>query len=362
VKIFHCQNCGQMVYFANTRCERCGLRLGYLSDRALLSALVPLVGGHWSPLAAPTQHSRFCANAVHDVCNWLIPADGLDAFCQACQLNRTIPDLGHGENRRRWQRLEAAKHRLVYGLLRLGLPLTNRFDAPETGLAFDFLATSDGVARGRTGVVTGHAAGQITIDIAEADDAERERHRQAMGESYRTLLGHFRHEIGHYYWDRLVHSGPWIEAFRNLFGDERWDYEASLRRHYGEGPPADWQQRFVSGYASAHPWEDFAETWAHYLHILDTLETAFEFGLRVRPRGETDPTLIKELDADPYVQQEFDHLIALWLPLTYGVNCLNHSMGLPDLYPFVLSPAVMGKLRFVHGLVFPPSAIGTRPL
>lgn len=361
MKVFHCQNCGQMVYFANTRCERCGLRLGYLSDRAVLSALVPLDGDRWSPLAAPAQHSRFCANAAHDVCNWLIPTDGPEAFCQACQLNRTIPDLGHGENRRRWQHVEAAKHRLIYGLLRLGLPLRSPFDVSGTGLAFDFLATSDRMIRERDKVVTSHVAGLITIDIAEADDAERERHRQEMGESYRTLLGHFRHEVGHYYWDRLVDGGPWIAAFRDLFGDERRDYEASLRQHYAQGPPSGWQRHFVSGYASAHPWEDFAETWAHYLHILDTLETAYEFGLRIRPRGETDPALIKELDADPYVQQDFDRLIALWLPLTYGVNCLNHSMGLPDLYPFVLSPVVIGKLRFVHGLVLPTSALGTRP-
>jgi hypothetical protein len=353
MKVFHCQNCGQMVYFTNTWCERCGHRLGYLPDQAVLSALVPMGGERWRPLAAPAQPSRFCANAAHDACNWLIPAENFGAFCRACELNRTIPDLGLRENRQRWQYLEIAKHRLIYGLLRLGLPLTSRQDAPETGLAFDFLATSDRMMWEHTEIVTGHLAGVITIDIAEADDAQRERHRQEMGEAYRTLLGHFRHEAGHYYWDRLVRNGHWIVAFRDLFGDERRDYQTSLDRHYGQGPPAGWQQHFVSAYASAHPWEDFAETWAHYLHILDTLETAYEFGLKVRPRGETDPALIKDLDFDPYGQQDFDALIAAWLPLTYGVNCLNHSMGLPDLYPFVLGPAVIGKLRFVHGLVFP---------
>lgn len=357
MKVFHCQRCGQMVYFANTRCERCGHRLGYLPDLAALSAVVPLEGDHWRPLAAPDRPSRFCANAAHDVCNWLVPAGSPDAFCRACRLNRTIPDLSRGENRLRWQRLETAKHRLVYGLLRLGLPLTSRFDDPETGLAFDFLATPSGVARDDARIVTGHAAGLITIDVAEADDAERERNRQNMAEPYRTLLGHFRHEVGHHYWDGLVRGGPWISAFRIRFGDERRGYTASLEAHYAQGPPADWRQYFVSGYASAHPWEDFAETWAHFLHIVDTLETAYEFGLRVRPRGGSESTLTMDIDFDPCRQRDFDALIEAWLPLTYGINSLNHSMGLPDLYPFVLAPAVIGKLRFVHGLVFPQPAV-----
>jgi hypothetical protein len=236
MKVFHCQHCGQMVYFANTRCERCGHLLGYIPDLAILSALAPLGEERWHPLAARDRPSRFCANAAHDACNWLIPAESPDMYCRACRLNRTIPDLDTLENRLRWQRLESAKHRLVYGLLRLRLPLTNRFDDPEAGLAFDFLANTEEMAREQAQIVTGHATGLITIDIAEADDAERERHRQDMAESYRTLLGHFRHEVGHYYWDRLVRGGPWLSSFRDLFGDERQDYGASLARHYADGP------------------------------------------------------------------------------------------------------------------------------
>lgn len=345
MRIFHCQSCGQMLFFANTSCERCGHRLGYLPDRAVLSALVPVDGDRWRPLADPDRPQRFCANAGYDACNWLVPADGPDRFCRACRLNRTIPDLDRAQNLQRWQRLETAKHRLVYGLLRLGLPLTSRFDDPRAGLAFDFLAPTEAP------VVTGHRDGVITIDIAEADDAERERHRLDMAETYRTLLGHFRHEVGHYYWDRLVRDGLWLEAFRTLFGNERRDYAASVSMHYETGPPADWRQRFISGYASAHPWEDFAETWAHYLHIVDTLETADAYGLQVHPRDGTDPRLAMTVGFDPYRQADFDLLIRTWIPLTYAVNSLNHSMGLPDLYAFVLAPAVMGKLRFVHGLI-----------
>ena len=172
-----------------------------------------------------------------------------------------------------------------------------------------------------------------------------------MGEPYRTLLGHFRREVGHYYWERLVRDGVWLERFRMLFGDERQDYGVCLERHHAKGAPPDWQERFVSSYASAHPWEDFAESWAHYLHIVDTLETAAAFGLRIAPQAGRTPGLAMEIDFDPYRQNDFDALLRAWLPLTSAVNSLNHSMGQPDLYPFVLAPAVIGKLRFVHGLV-----------
>jgi hypothetical protein len=351
MKLFECQHCGQLLYFENTRCERCGHDLGYLPDSAVLSALTREDGDRWRPLAAPLGLVRFCANASYDACNWLVPAESSDAFCRACRHNRTIPDLGVAEHLLRWRRLEAAKHRLVYGLLRLGLPLPSKIEDSESGLAFDFLAGPAGRFQETPQVITGHARGLITINIAEADDAERERARKDMAEPYRTLLGHFRHEVGHYYWERLVRYGVWLESFRTLFGDERQDYGARLRAHHGWGPQPGWQQWFVSSYASAHPWEDFAETWAHYLHMVDTLETADAFGLRISPRAGRDPTLAMAIDFDPYRQGDFDALVQAWLPLTYAVNSLNHSMGQQDLYPFVLAPTVIGKLRFVHGLI-----------
>jgi len=351
VKLFECQCCGQLLYFENTRCERCGSSLGYLPDRTVLSALAAEGDERWRPLAAPEETSRFCANAAHGACNWLVAADSPDVFCRACRLNRTIPNLAASRNLLLWQRLEAAKHRLVYGLLRLNLPLVSKVEDVEKGLAFDFLEGSGTTFREGSQVVTGHAQGVITIDIAEADDVERERHRRDMAESYRTLLGHFRHETGHYYWERLVRNGLWLGAFREMFGDERRDYGAALEAHYAGGPQVDWQQHYVSAYAGAHPWEDFAETWAHYLHIVDTLETAAAFGLRILPAAGQNRAIQLTIDFDPCRQADFDALTAAWLPLTYAVNSLNHSMGQPDLYPFVLAPKVMGKLRFVHGLV-----------
>ncbi len=241
-----------------------------------------------------------------------MPVAGANAFCDACGLNQTIPDLGVLQNLQRWQRLEAAKHRLVYGLLRLRLPLVGRDEDPRIELGFDFLAGPGRGSGQAEEIVTGHARGLITIDIAEADDAELERHRQDMAEPFRTLLGHFRHEVGHHYWDRLVAGGVWLNAFRTLFGDERSDYSAALRTHYAAGPPPNWQERFVSRYASTHPWEDFADTWAHYLHIVDAIETAYAFGLAVHPKAGRDAALSVCVDFDPYPQSDFDALVKGW--------------------------------------------------
>ncbi|MEZ5933556.1 MAG: putative zinc-binding peptidase [Alphaproteobacteria bacterium] len=351
MKLFECQKCGQQLYFQNTVCESCGSALGYLPERTVLSALEGGDGGGWHPLAAPGERWRFCANAQHQACNWMIPADAADQLCRACRFNRTIPDLDDQEHLILWQRIEAAKHRLIYSLMRLGLPLIDKNQDADAGLAFDVLADDAPSFRDRPGVMTGHAEGLITLNLKEADDALREQARSDMDEPYRTLLGHFRHEIGHYYWERLVRNAPSLELFRILFGDERADYGASLERHHTAGAPADWPAGFVSAYASAHPWEDFAESFAHYLHIVDTLETASALRFRVAPRAGRDPALSADVDTDPYQESDFDALLAAWLPVTYAVNSLNQSMGQPDLYPFVLAAPAIDKLRFIHDLL-----------
>jgi hypothetical protein len=284
-----------------------------------------------------------------------VSVEGPEEFCAACRHNRMIPDLSQQENLANWRKIELAKHRLFYTLLRLRLPLRTKLEDPENGLAFDFLAAAPNGAPAEP-VMTGHDNGLITINLSEADDSERERMRHQMGEPYRTLLGHFRHEIAHYYWDRLVGDAPDIEAFRQLFGDEREDYGAALQRHYANGPPPDWQERFVSSYASTHPWEDWAETWAHYFHMVDTLETASAFGMRVRPRVTKGADLSAAMDFDPH-SANMDRIIDSWLPLTFAVNSINRSMGIADLYPFVLPPPVIVKLSFIHDRIH---AAGTR--
>jgi hypothetical protein len=347
VKLFECQNCGQPLYFENTQCEKCGLRLAYLADAETITAVHEASGEFWRPLAVPERLYRFCRNARHDVCNWLIRGDHKGEFCIACRHNRTIPDLSTPGNIPKWQKIEFAKHRLLYTVLKLRLPLTMRPEDPN-GLAFDFLSPAAGGPGAK--VMTGHASGLITLNVTEADDLERERQRKAMGEPYRTLLGHFRHEIGHYYWDHLVAGSPVLDEFREVFGDERQDYQEALQRHYAQGAPTDWVERYVTPYASAHPWEDFAETWAHYLHMVDTLETAASFGVRLRPDIADHGGLEATFDFDPHTAP-LRQIIDNWLPLTFAVNSMNRSMGQPDLYPFVISPVVVAKLAFISDRV-----------
>jgi len=352
MKLFACPSCKNVLYFENTRCEKCNRRLGYLPGLNTLSSLEPADSGAPDSSsefvavdpAAEGRRVRLCRNyEEYEACNWAVPAESTSPFCQSCALNEVVPNLETPESRQAWARLEAAKRRLLYSLSVLGLPVEAR--SITGGLAFAFKASTE-----EDPVFTGHSDGLITINIAEASDPFREKTREQMGEPYRTILGHFRHEIGHYYWDRLIKNSPWLEPFGTLFGDHTLDYPEAQRRHYEQGPPTDWAARFVSAYASMHPWEDWAETFAHYLHMADTLETARAYGLAIAPRavsGAAIPSVTtRRLHFD-----DFDDLITAWFPLTNALNSLNRSMGLPDLYPFVLSEAATAKLRFIHEVI-----------
>ncbi len=353
MKLFICQSCGQHLYFENVACTRCGHTLGFLPDRLEVSALRGGWDGLWRALGSPGDGDRYrmCANSTdYEVCNWMVPAHDPDPLCLSCRLNNTIPDLGMPENVTRWRRLEAEKRRLVYSLLRLGLPVEPKHENPM-GLAFDFLADTAPTFNETGRVLTGHANGLITINIAEADPATREAMRQEMAEPYRTILGHFRHESGHYYWDVLIRESQWTNEFHRLFGDETQDYGKALERHHAHGAPSGWADRFVSAYASSHPWEDWAETWAHYLHIIDTLETAQQFGIRVKAQVGDSNELQSDLSFDPYHEDDFSHILERWLPLAFALNSLNRSMGHDDAYPFVLAPPAIDKLRLVHRIV-----------
>jgi hypothetical protein len=345
MRVFSCQVCDQRIYFDNVRCERCRAELGYLPDRAQLHALRP-VGGDagWVPINGGIGRYERCRNwADYGVCNWMVPADE-SGFCASCRLNELIPDLSSSTNLALWGRLEAAKRRLVYSLLALGLPVVPKCVDAAQGLAFRFLADLEPGGDSSVSTLTGHDGGVITVNLAEADTAAREERRVAMHEPYRTLVGHLRHESGHYYWGRLVATNhPAMAQFRERFGDDRANYQEALDRHYREGPPPDWQERFVSTYASMHPWEDWAETWAHYLHLVDTLETAESVGLRIASMAAGT--------ANMGPSASFDDMLAAWVPLTGAINELNRSMGEPDLYPFVVSAPASDKLRFVHQLL-----------
>lgn len=350
MRLFNCSHCGQRLYFENAVCQRCDATLGFLPDRLHLVSLDAAGEGQWRPHGETLEY-RMCTNyAQHTLCNWMVPvADGQE-FCTACRLNKTIPDLSVEGNLDLWRTLETEKRRLIYALLRLGLPLESA-QADPSGLAFDFLADCDPTFSEQEKVFTGHDDGLITINIKEADPAERERMRGQMAEPYRTLLGHFRHESGHYYWDRLIRDTPYLGECRSLFGDDTLDYGAALEQHYQQGAPPDWQDTFISSYATMHPWEDWAETWAHYLHMVDTLETAWQFGIDLRPKAGDDATEVVRHDFDPYREASIDTLIKHWLPLTFALNSLNRSMGHEHAYPFVISPRVTEKLGFVQRVV-----------
>ena len=360
-RVFTCR-CGRPVFFDNSRCLACNTPLGYDSTRLELLPLEPAADGdlHWRAVGSSAGGTlyRRCGNFDNAAgCNWLVeidaaadPSTGDDAaapLCACCRLNRHIPDQSDADNRVWWGRIELAKRRLVSSLLGLGLPVESRLDeAPERGLAFDLLrAPPDGPK-----IQTGHADGIITIDVEEADDARREAVRSQMHEPYRTLLGHLRHEVGHHYWQRLIEGSRWEADFRALFGDERADYAAALKQHYDAGPPADWGERFVSAYASAHPWEDWAETWAHWLHLSDTLDTAQSLGVD----ASAAELLLDPFTADALWKPDdpgaavFLATVNAWVELSAVLNELARAMGQPDLYPFVLPAAAVAKLQFVQ--------------
>ena len=347
MKIYQCGNCHHPVYFSNVVCEKCGSWLGYLPGPDRIIALSP-GGKDWKGLNAGDPTLRYCANHQYGVCNWLVTADAPEGLCEACDLNNTIPNLDDPDHLDQWRKLETAKHRLVYALRRLGLPLESRMAGKRTPLEFDFLSEDDA----EDPVMTGHAEGLVTINTAEADPVHREQTRIDMHERYRTLIGHFRHEVGHYYWDVLIAGNEKnLTDFRQLFGNDEEDYQAALQRHYKTGPPKDWQQRYISEYATTHAWEDWAETWAHYLHLLDMLETAYTFGMRIAPPLDEQHMMSLEANFDPYREPDMERIIAACVPLSFAVNTLNRGMGRKDLYPFVINAAVREKLAFVHRVV-----------
>ncbi len=328
-------------------CLHCKHPVGFESKQLSMLTLVTNNTNSYTFSEVKTKASyKYCLNKQHENCNWLIPAESSSDYCVACDLNRTIPPLNIEANRLRWNEIEIAKHRLIYSLLRLHLPIEKKTDENDAGVAFDFLAELSAEEK----IMTGHDNGVITLNINEADDAERARHKLDLGEKYRTLLGHFRHEIGHYYWDLLIRNTKFINEFRTIFGDETSDYAEALNNYYHSDPAPDWQNKFISVYATSHPWEDWAESWAHYMHIMDTLETAYFFGIGLNSIEPANDSIHTEITKDPYTIADFSILFDMWVPLTFAVNNLNRSMGHADFYPFVISETVVKKLSFIHNV------------
>ena len=364
MKLFRCTcPARRVLHFENVTCGACGRLTGFDTARGALRPY-DSAEDHW--VDDDGRAYRLCANrTLHGVCNWMVPlASGeggaAEPFCIACRLNRVIPDLSVAGNLELWRALEQAKRRCLFTFLELALPFDGNPPAvPPLGFRFMADRTTATNFEAPSGVpepvVTGHDDGLVTINLAEADAIARIRTQLAMRERYRTLLGHFRHETGHYFWDWFNRADAgFVERFRIRFGDERADYQQAVARHYAAGPPATWQMGYISAYATVHPWEDWAETWAHYLHIVDTLETWQSFGheTRLDTAGIRDVRLPFRAGAGREARpSDFAEILPVWIEASVMLNGLNRSMGQPDPYPFVLNGPASDKLRFVHETV-----------
>lgn len=352
MKIYNCDVCGELIYFENSLCLNCNSELGYIPVLDIMSSLELQQNNVYKSLAPSAGGALYkkCSNYIYEnICNWMLPVEDPDEQCLSCRLNLHLPDLSVFENRIYWHRLEIAKRRLIYTLIRLRLPIRSKTIDPESGLGFAFLRDDIRVNRKETQkILTGHSHGLITINLAEANDAIREKTRLNMNERYRTLLGHFRHEIGHYYWTLLIENNKDnIEEFRTIFGDETINYNKSLKQYYKEGPPLNWQYSYVSAYATSHPWEDWAESWAHFMHMDESLETARSWGLKVSYNIDENSNPV-DMNIGSLTFEQMRHQ---WVYLSIALNSLNRSMGLPDVYPFVLSESVFEKMKFIQKVI-----------
>ena len=334
MKIFSC-SCGQQIYFDNTHCVACKSELGFDPVTGDMYGLER--AGDNSYVDGQGTHYKRCRNGIeYNNCNWLLGSNDDSNLCWGCSFNRTIPNLQYSENLERWRLFEQAKKRLLYTLLDLGLPLVNGFVKPGEGLILDFIedGRSNPDIYRESFAYTGHSDGVITINALEADDLARENARVSMNEKYRTLLGHLRHESGHYYWERFKNDS-FLEKFTELFGDYTQDYQSSLDQYYQQPPCLNWEKHYISAYASAHPWEDWAETWGHYLFIYDTLQTILDL----------------QFSDFNIVSASVDERINEWLRISAKLNELGRSSGSGDFYPFIISVPVKEKLVFVGSMI-----------
>lgn len=348
MKTFSCDRCGFLVFFENTRCRHCGSTLGFIPEELCMATFEATADGSWRRIhepGAPRSGERRtpCRNyAREQVCNWTVAGEA-DALCSSCRHTEITPALRSSANREHWIKLESAKRRLFYSLFQLGLPVPERGE--EGGLVFRFIED-----KAPHTTPEGRASHVITLKIAEADDVLREARRTQRHEPRRTLLGHFRHEIGHYYRERLIAGSPRLDAFRALFGDERRDYADASATYYTSGPAEGWFDRYITAYASMHPREDWAETWAHYLLVIDALDTAAHWGFALHSDqedgGPADLPCLRGTDL-PFREV----LIKQWLPLSQFLNGMSRSVGHNDAFPSIVEKPVLDKICFVNDVV-----------
>lgn len=315
MKIFSCPGCAGRLFFDNLSCA-CGREVAFDPEAGRF-----------------VSEASTCSNRAPIMCNWVAPEGG--GLCESCVTTRIHPDLAVPGNGLLWAKAEQAKRRALAGLRRWGW-----FGDADDGPRPEFHMLSEATASGSVDVTMGHAAGVVTIDLAESDAAEQVRRREQLGEPYRTMVGHFRHEIAHFLFERLAASGAFTSGFRALFGDERADYGAALRRHYEAGPPEGWERNCISAYASAHPHEDWAESAAHMLHLVDMVDSF--------AAADLSSATFSKPGHDAYAEVDASRLLAAALEIGVALNHVNRALGVDDLYPFVTPDKVLEKLAFAQ--------------
>ena len=360
----------QILFFESNECDACSRTVGLDGnfDKVEPYDLDEKSGEYFKKAQPEIRFQKCDNNAEYEACNGMVNLNNFspssiegEVLCFGCRFNETIPNLNVVEHIPLWKKMETAKRRALYTLKALSLPLQNINQDPDGGLSFDFTTDRDvndhfitKLKNSKT-VFTGHDSGHITINLAEANDVARSQTKLAMGERYRTLLGHFRHELGHYYFDKLIAGSPEKHALcKKYFGDDELDYQEALDKHYKNGSPENWSEEFISQYATMHPYEDWAETWAHYMHIMDTLETAKNFSITgSTPGNSADAEEVEDLNLPQgaslfSAQTSITSVLDTWIDFAVILNSLNRSMGMSDAYPFILTKPVRTKLSFIH--------------
>ena len=377
MKTFQCTCIDRpIIFFESNQCISCGKTVGIDDNFEQVETYQqdPETGLFYKDNHPNIPYRKCDNNEEYGACNGMVnlstfvpnPTLDLDTYkeemlCFGCRFNVTVPDLSIVEHIPLWKKMEAAKRRALYTLELLPIPLQTTDENVESGLSFDFITDRNvkdhftSPLEGQDVVFTGHDCGHITINLAEADDVARYQTKHAMAERYRTLLGHFRHELGHYYFDQLIVPSPEKHALaKQYFGDDALDYQEAIKHHYEQGAPQNWRDSFISEYATMHPYEDWAETWSHYMHIIDTLETAQNFSIIGSTFGiEGDIKELSDLNLpqdNTYFlgQTDINSILDTWMEFSVMLNSLNRSMGLADAYPFVLTQPVRTKLAFIH--------------
>lgn len=330
-RVERCPQCDHRVFLDDLHCLNCGAELVY----------EPMVGG-FALAVCP------CLHRDERQCNWAAAADDAPAAdtvtapvgstgpaddapaaacrqpCAACR--RITVSVQAAETPELVAAFCAAIRRTLRRL-HDGFGIDERRIDPPLRFALE-RSVSDWA------VTIGHTDGLITLDVAEADPLHRESQRTALGEPYRTPLGHVRHEVGHWVWAAAVAPCPGaLDEFRSRFGDEQVDYQAALSEHYQQDDDGSWRQDWISRYAAAHPWEDFAESTAHVLHLDDVLHTAAVGRLA------------------PAAEGSFTARYTAWTELVVELNEVTRAMGEDDLYPFAPPPAAVDKMHLAERLL-----------